>query len=375
MNKIKEILYPVLQRLRFLPFIIAFESAKRRKLQENKILMFTNVRGELGGNLKQIKDYIEKKRLDFTVTAYTSLNMPPKLKLAREAATSRFIMIDDFEPVAYVMRLRKGQQLVQVWHGMGAFKKFGYSRDSAVKTSLTHKNYTKAIVSAPDIVAIYHEAFAIPEHCILPTGIPRTDLLFDGEYIEKTKARLYDKYPGLLGKKICLFAPTFRGSDVKGAYYPEGLFDAEKLARGLGSDWAVVTKYHPFIKNAPHICTGNVVDMTCEREINDILFITDVLVTDYSSVIFENAIVGNTLVLYAPDLDDYFDSRGFYFDWGTYCYGAFVKDFESLAKTVKTAENDSEKLAEFRQKFTGCCDGRATERFVKEILENKAVLK
>lgn len=372
MNRILSLLYPILQRARFANFIMLFNNAKKHNMEENKILMFTTSRGKLGGNLSAVKDYIEENKLPFKITAFTSVNMPNEKAVAYEMATSKFILVDDFEPIVYALRLRSGQHLVQVWHAMGAFKKFGYSRSSANKNSLTHKNYTEAIVSSAEIAGIYAEAFGIDESKIKPVGVPRTDALFDKAYIDKTRARLYKREPKLKGKRICLFAPTFRGDNVNNGYYPEEFLNIENFARELGDDWAVILKYHPFIKNVPSIpesVKDNVFDFTDEREINDILFITDVLVTDYSSVIFENAIVGNASVLYAPDLSDYDGERGFYYDYDAYSCGQVVDKESNLAEAVKNAEENTEKLELFKKRFVSCCDGKSSERFVKEILK------
>ncbi len=372
MNKLFSPLYPVLQRARFIKFINYFNAAKKLPLESDKILMYTTSRGKLGGNLLAIKNYMEKNNLPYRITAFTSVNMPDEKTVAREMAASKYILIDDFEPRVYVLKLRKGQHLIQVWHAMGAFKKFGYSRKSAVKNSLTHKNYTEAIVSSPELTSIYAEAFGIDESRVKPVGVPRTDLLFDKEYAEKTKSRLYEREPLLKYKKVCLFAPTFRGNNVNDAYYPKEFIDLKKLADGLGDDWVIVFKYHPFIKNPPAVpesLKGKIFDFGNERDINDILFITDVLVTDYSSVIFENAILGNPLVLYTPDLDDYCGSRGFYFDYEEYACGAVVKKQSELSAAIINAAENGGECEEFKRRFVSCCDGCSCRRFVEEILK------
>lgn len=374
MNKLLSFFYPFLQKARFAGFIMLFNRAKRAELDENKILMFTTSRGKLGGNLAAIKKYIEDNKINCKVNAFTSINMPDNKKVAYEMATSKFILVDDYEPLVYVLRLRKNQHLVQVWHAMGAFKKFGYSRKSAEKNSLTHRNYTEAIVSSPEISAVYAEAFGIDESKIKPVGVPRTDLLFDEAYRKETKKRLYEKQPELKGKKICLFAPTFRGSNVNDAYYPDEFIDIEKLSVSLGSEWAVIVKFHPFIKNPPVIpesVSGSVFDFSDEREINDILFITDVLVTDYSSVIFENAVLDNPSVLYAPDLSEYDGERGFYFDYEDYSCGQIVTQEEDLADAIKNAGKDKDKLENFKKRFVSLCDGNSSRRFVEEILKKQ----
>lgn len=372
MNKILSFLYPTLQRARFAKFIALFNRAKKQPLESDKILMFTTSRGKLGGNLIAIKNYIESNHLPYKITAFTSVDMPDEKTVAREMATSKFILVDDFEPRVYVLKLRKNQHLVQVWHAMGAFKKFGYSRSSAEKNSLTHKNYTEAIVSSPELTAIYAEAFGIDESRIKPVGVPRTDMLFDERYKAETMERLYAKEPKLKGKKICLFAPTFRGNSVNDGYYPKEFLDIKRLSDDLGEEWAILLKYHPFIKNAPEIpeeVRDSVFDFGDEREINDILFITDVLVTDYSSVIFENAVLGNPSVLYAPDLADYTGERGFYYEYDAYSCGQVVTSESDLAEAIKNAGSNTEKSEAFRKRFVSLCDGNSSKRFINEIIE------
>lgn len=373
MSKLKSFAYPLLQRARYASFIKSFEKAKKElPMQENRILMYSTSKGRLGGNLLAVKNYIEKNNLPFQITVAAPPEIPSESELAREMASSKFILVDDYEPLVYVLDLRKGQQLVQVWHALGAFKRFGYGRATAEKASLTHKNYTKAIVSSPEISGIYAEAFCISEDKIYPTGAPRTDLFFDEEYVASAKKRLYEKEPRLKGKKICLFAPTFRGQSVDDADYPQEFFDAEEFARSLGEEWAVIIKMHPFVKRKieiPQSVSERVFDFADEREINDILFITDVLVTDYSSVIFENAIIGNPAVLYAPDLAEYDKGRGFYFDYSDYSCGCIVQSREELASAVLNASADNEQAEKFKKRFVSLCDGNSSKRFVEQILK------
>lgn len=367
-------MYPILQRARYAGFSAEFEKAKKLPMNDKKILMYSTSKGKLGGNLLAIKKYIEKNALDFEIKTVTAPDPLPQKELAAEMAQSKFILVDDYEPLVYVLRLREGQRLVQVWHAMGAFKRFGYGRSSAEKNSITHRNYTDAIVSSPEIVPVYAEAFGIEESRVKPVGTPRTDCFFDGAYVSSAKQRLYEKEPRLQGKKICLFAPTFRGENVHNAFYPAQFFDVGAFMRSLPAEWALLIKLHPFIKekiSVPAEFADRVFDFSNEREINDILFITDVLVTDYSSVIFENAVIGNPAVLYAPDLGEYDGGRGFYYDYSDYSCGEVVTEFDELAPAVLRARRGNEKLAAFKNRFIPLCDGRSCERFVKEILKRE----
>ncbi len=370
MSKIISFLYPFLQRLRYFKLIRLFNAAKKRQVKKNGILMLSTSKGALGGNLLAIKSYIQNNSLPYEIKAVTSENMPALSELARELATSRYVMVDDYEPMVYVLKFRAEQELIQVWHAMGAFKKFGYARETAQMNSLTHKNYTKAICSSPELTAVYASSFGISEDSVYPVGTPRTDAFFDGEYVSAARERLYKREPLLRGKRIALFAPTFRGNDVGGGYYPEEWFNAAELKASLGDDWAVIVKLHPFIKNKIKLCDG-VFDFSDEREINDILFITDVLVTDYSSVIFENAVIGNAAVLYVPDLEEYTADRGFYYDFCDYACGETVKDRAKLAEAIKSADKNDERMKNFKMRFVSLCDGRASRRFVNTLLEEK----
>jgi len=369
MMNIKSLAYPLLQKGRYAKFISLFNKAKQLPLQPGKIVMYVTSKGKLGGNLLAIKNYIENCRLPYEITVYTAENRPGDMVLAPAMATAQFIMVDDYEPLVYALKLREGQHLVQVWHAMGAFKRFGYARSTAEKGSLTHKNYTEAIVSSPELCSLYAESFGISEDKIKPVGTPRTDVFFDSAYTDRVKRRLNDAYPRLQGKKVCLFAPTFRGENVNDGYYPKEYIDLEALADALGEEWLVVLKLHPYIKNRIDVPPA-VLDLSAEREINDLLLMTDVLVTDYSSVIFENAVIGNAAVLYAPDLAEYTADRGFYFPYEDYACGEIVTEREALPAAVRSATADDERMTRFRQRFVSQCDGKACERFVKEILED-----
>ena len=92
-------------------------------------------------------------------------------------------------------------------------------------------------------------------------------------------------------------------------------------------------------------------DLSDEREINDLLFITDVLVTDYSSVIFEASLLEICTVFYTPDYDDYVENRDFYYPFEDYTYGSVAKNQGELIESIKNEKFDNEKLRNFKEKF------------------------
>ena len=110
MSKLKSFAYPLLQRARYASFIKSFEKAKKElPMQENKILMYSTSKGKLGGNLLAVKNYIEKNSLPFQIAVAAPPEIPSESELAREMASSRFILVDDYEPLVYVLDLGNGQ--------------------------------------------------------------------------------------------------------------------------------------------------------------------------------------------------------------------------------------------------------------------------
>lgn len=377
MKKLKRILYPILQRLkRGVQVFFYCLCTILFKCKEKRILIASNTKNELHGNLEYI--YVELKKHDYDIKILVMNKgsffekIKYEFKVLYNAAVSKYILIDDFFPLMYVLNIRKATKFIQVWHALGAFKRVGYSReDINNKNSLTHKNYTDTIVSSENIVENYAEAFGIDRNKVHPLGIPRTDMFFDKEKKEKLKEQIYKTYPNLKGKRVILFAPTFRGQGRKSAHYPEGYMDLYKIYKSLDKNDVFVLKLHPFIKNQLTIkedYKDKIIDLTEHKDINELLLITDLLITDYSSVIFEYSFMEKPVIFYVPDLDDYSISRSFYYDYDEYIYGSIAKTKEELIGQIKNPIVDKNKIKEFKNKFLNKCDGNSTKRFVEELI-------
>ena len=235
--------------------------------------------------------------------------------------------------------------------------------------SLSHKNYSATITSSEFIRKNYAEAFGISIDKVYATGIPRTDVFFDEEYKNFIRSNLYIKFPQLENKKIILFAPTFRGNGQKSAYYNFEWIDFEKIKQEFGEEYCFVVKLHPFVHNVEEIPEDDnfYLNMTQERDINDLLFITDILITDYSSVIFEASLLNINTVFYVPDLEEYTASRDFYYPFEEYMFGKMAKTQDELIAAIGQPENDEKKRVEFKKKFCGACDGKSTKRVVDTL--------
>lgn len=369
--------FPLLQKAGAIKNIAVFNYFKLTKhMNSRKILMLSVSRSTLSGNLEFIYRKLDKGYFDIKVVLEN--DGTETTELLKEMAQAKFIIIDDYTKLVYPLTMRKGAHLIQVWHSTGAFKRMGFARmgrsGSTVRTSLTHRNYTDVIVSSPFVVKDFALAFGIDEKCIHPVGVPRTDVFFDERYKKNIIKKIKSTYPVLNHKKLILFAPTFRGNTRDDAYYPEEFIDIKSLYEHFHNEYILGIKLHPFIKKkikAEKKYADFILDLSDNREINDLLFITDILVTDYSSVIFEYALLRKKAVFYAPDLEDYVRDRDFFYNYDEYIYGAFAQNKEELINAIDNANIDEDKLSQFTEKFLSSCDGKSTDRFINLIMEEE----
>lgn len=360
------------------------------KLEPNKVLFMSDVRNVLGGNLKSVYDELSKDKtlnlvLELKEDRRIKRGFKGFIKLMKNLATSKYVLLDDYSRTINLIKVRKNQEIVQLWHGPGAFKKFGYSRPGHKKYKnlfvAGHKNYTKAIVTAEQIRWCYAEGFGMDINNIKATGFPRTDLLFDNEYKNTIREDIYTTYPEFRNKKIIMFAPTYRGESTKIAYYDWEKLDLDKIYEELKDEYIFVIKWHPAVYNNIKIgkyegynlekYNGFFVDLSENRDINDLLLITDVLITDYSSVIFDYALLNKPIVYYTYDLDEYESGRGLYYDFKDYVFGDVTKNCDELIQAIKRGNMATELRSDFMQKFMLACDGKSTKKTCDWIFENK----
>jgi len=364
------------QKTRGIIYIILYDFHKiTKKVDSKRILFLSDSRNEVSGNFLFI--YNELKNEDYNVKFFLKANLDSVKKISDKyyltylIATSKYIFLDDYYPIIYPLKLRKGTEVIQLWHAMGAFKKVGYSRTSSTINSLTHRGYSSAIVSSEQIRKNYAEAFNMDLDKVLALGVPRTDIFFDDKYMEKIIKQKHQIYPQIKNKKVILFAPTFRGKGQKEGYYDFSWIDFVRFKNELKETYICLIKLHPFIKNKPDYSFEEddfYIDLSSEREINDFLFITDILITDYSSVIFEYSFLKKPVVFFVPDLEEYKNERDFYYPIKKYIYGEIACNSEDLITKIKKPELKHEKLEEFQNFFCSACDGKSTKRIVNYFI-------
>jgi len=293
-------------------------------------------------------------------------------------ASSRLVIVDDYFFPIYPVKKRPGVTIVQVWHACGAFKRFGRATLEAEwgadKIFLAwvpiHSNYDLTLVSSASIAPIYAEAFGQSVETISAAfGIPRTDALLHSPRRDAEERAVRERLGLRDGRTTILYAPTFRGADLKGAAAPE-LLDIAALYRALGSEYRLILRLHPFVKSAMRIPpeVGDfVVDASAEPDANEVMLAGDILVSDYSSIIFEYALLNRPMAFLAPDLAAYERERGFFFDYRTCFTGPVMEETEQLARWIQAKEFDLERVRAFAASSFDVMDGRASERFVSDV--------
>ena len=295
-------------------------------------------------------------------------------------ATSRYFIIDDYYFPIYVVKPRSGVEIIQLWHSAGALKKFGLSTEGKpfgpsrdyLKHVNIHGNYTKAFVSSSEVIPYFAEAFNISEERIFPLGVPRTDYFFAEELIEKVQFDFYARFPELVDKKILLYAPTFRGKSHDQAAF-ELPFDLGYLERELSDEYALIIHLHPYMAADLDLGRdGFAYHMRDTFGIQELLAVTDLLITDYSTVFFDYSLLGRPIIFYPYDLEDYKNSRDFYYSYEDIIPGPMATDTISLVNLVKSGPFDQNRMTNFRNRFFDYQDGRAAERIVENIFSTSS---
>ncbi len=348
-------------------------------VQKNRVTFISMRRNDLSGNFQfvyeQMKDRADLK-LRFILSYRATAALPPLVlwRFCYACAVSKVVVLDEFTPLIHALNLRPQTKLIQLWHACGAFKTFGFTRlgkpAGSPQPTRMHRNYDYVTVSSTFCKRCHSEGFGIADEKVVPTGIARTDVFFNGDYARRTRQGLFARFPQLQGKKVVLFAPTFRGTVKETAYYPMHMLDLEALCAALGDDYAVVVKHHPFVSERqpiPAAYAHRIVDCSDDTELNDLLFITDVVITDYSSLIFEAALLKIPMLFYVFDLQEYIRERDFYFDLQLESPGKLVYTQQQLTDALLREDYETDRMEAFTRKFFDHLDGRSTERIVALI--------
>lgn len=304
-------------------------------------------------------------------------------------AQAAYVFIcDNFLPAASC-RKKKETKVVQLWHGCGAFKKFGYDAKDDIPAGYhgdVYRNYDLVTVSGDGCVEHFVSAMGIQKELpvVQPLGVSHTDRLFDEDYLEACRDKFRYAYPDAVGKTVLLWAPTFRGNAAQAELVGQDYIDALQGSPELSEQIYVIKSLHPHLQDGFQVDSGekqNAGSMTTD----ELLVCADILITDYSSVFFEYLLFDRPIIFFAPDYRAYGKGRGFYQEYDS-LPGYVVKGSghdvkrkemnifmqEELRSAVKMAlQGDTEDMRHMRERYKtlymNACDGTATERLIGTV--------
>lgn len=334
-----------------------------RKKDGHHILFMSETRVPISGNLKAIDDRIKQRNLDerFKISySFSKTLQQSKFKtfftwsrLLWLIAKQDYIFVDDYVPIFKTISVDQRTKLVQVWHAGVGFKAVGYARfgkaGSPLPKDSCHRKYDYALVGSKGLVPVYEEVFGIDSNRIIATGLPRLDDYLNEKEIQEYQDEFYKDFPELKNKEIIMFAPTYRGNTQKDAYYPFDKIDMEKISELCENGYAFIFKMHPFIRtkiDIPDKYQAFIKDLSDYDDINKMFYITDVLITDFSSNIYEFSLHHKPIIFYVFDKDNYQLTRGVHRNVDD-APGNICEEFDDVINVLINRTFEIEKLEKF----------------------------
>ncbi|MDX1259382.1 CDP-glycerol glycerophosphotransferase family protein [Exiguobacterium sp. K1] len=303
-------------------------------------------------------------------------------------ARAQYWIFNTRQPLS--LKKRRETMYLQTWHGT-PLKRLGLDMDEVhmpgtnteqYKTNFSAQAKEWNYLLSPNLYssAIFKRAFDF-RGLLLETGYPRNDLLYAPDrqqQAEQIKQSL--RLPP--GKKVILYAPTWRDDEfvTKGQYRFNLKLDLKQMQSRLGDDYIVLLRMHYLI--AEHLdltaFDGFAYDVSAYGDIAELYLISDLLITDYSSVFFDYAHLNRPMLFFTYDLEKYASVlRGFYFDFEAVVPGPLLKESDQVIDYIEHIETRSkqyeEKYTAFQERFCSLDDGKASQRVVNALFPAKII--
>ena len=335
-------------------------------VKQNRIVFDSSLGKSYSGNPKHIYEYLMANGYDLNwdcIWFYENekYNIPGmsrqvrygRLRYLYYMATAKVWVFDTRQP-EFLLR-RKGTYYIQTWHGT-PLKKLALDMDRMdmggstdienyhEQFRVTCKDWDYLVSQNKFSTDIFRSCFAFKDRPILQIGYPRNDILINDN--SPAKIREYKEKLGLpLDKKIILYAPTWRDNEYseKGKYKFASKLDFDKAKEELSDEYIFIVKYHYLVSDkidwTPY--KGFVYTFDETKDIAWLYLVSDMLITDYSSVMFDYSILNRPMLFFAYDLEDYKENlRGFYFDFVNDIPGPISRDTDQLIKDIKEYNED-----------------------------------
>lgn len=231
---------------------------------------------------------------------------------------ARITIIDNAWLPVHITARRRGSRVIQVWHAEGSYKRFGHAARGASRLAdgalrgLIHRGYDAALVSSDAVRAAYAEAFRLPVERVYAVGPLHGAWLASESRVAERVSALREQYPALEGRRVLLYAPTFRGRGV--SRRSALAISPDAIAAALPPDWIVLIKAHPLVPITDTATHPSCLIVDRRTPVEDLFPVADALFTDYSSSVFLWSLMARPLLLAIDDLEDYSKDPGLFAD-------------------------------------------------------------
>ncbi|HBM4182819.1 TPA: CDP-glycerol glycerophosphotransferase family protein [Listeria innocua] len=358
-------LFPVQQKV---VFLVSFEENPTAIIKQMKLANVTP---------KTIVFY--DPRVDVSKLSLDFIKAKPKtlkqfIPLMFHLNTAKVVVTDNYFVELAGLKLRNGVNCIQIWHANGALKKFGWEDKAAQKRSAkdkkrfreVYKRFTKVLVGSDEMATIFQKSFLLDESNMLKLGVPRTDYFFKEAQLQENYQWSYE-HLHLTNRIKLLYAPTFRDNELGMAKLH---LDIAEMKQALGNEYQLILKLHPSISNdLEKLDDDFVIYVDKETPIETLLPVVDILITDYSSIPFEFALLQKPMIFFTYDLTEYDNARGLSDGFLETIPGPHFFTTTELIEVIQNNTFDLEKIRFFAEKWNKYSDGFSSERFVSFLKE------
>ncbi len=362
----------------------------KQPISENTIVFESFLGKNYSDSPKYIYEYLAKNypgRYEFVWVLDNKTKLPYEgtkvkrfsRKYMKYMATAKYFVFNMRQPTWF--KKRKGMIFLETWHGT-PLKKLVFDLDEVYSASPLYKKevYKQSrewdyLIAANEFSSRVFKSCFMFDNPMLEYGYPRNDLLHSPDR-EALSEQLREKLGIPKYKKTILYAPTWRDDEYygKGQYKFELKLDLAAMKKALSDEYVILLRTHYFIADALNLSgmEGFAFNFSKYDDITDLYLVSDIIITDYSSVFFDYANLKRPMLFYTYDLEKYRDVlRGFYIDIEEELPGPLLYTTEEVIDAVKNIDAVSEKYASkyevFYDRYCGWEDGHAAENVAKKV--------
>ncbi len=347
-------------------------------VQKNKILFFSYQGKSYSCNPKYIAEELLLNNDSVGVTIYFALKnpnkydeVPQKLNLIKYGSLKFFycfftskIIVTNSSNLPYLPK-KVNQVLINTWHGGGAYKSEFYNLKL---TNFKNRDVDYFISSSYKFCELLQKSTGIPKEKFINIGMPRNDILinFSSDRADYIKEKLLLE----ADVKYLLYAPTYRECK-ENITYPDFDGVVQMLSERFSGKWKVLVRGHYNVVNEfKAYQNNNVIDVSLYEDMQEILLISDAVITDYSSLIWDYSFLNRPCFLFVPDLEAYKKNRGFYYPLETWGF-PYAKNMGELLEIIRNFDINkfSKSMDEHHRMLGNCEDGTASHQVASLILD------